>query len=95
MIRVAKERREDLFNTFGRNIGPSHKVQGCSSCQTQQISQKMDSKVVRAASHAGSWYTDKGNQLSKQLETWLNQVPGSLNDIGPLPQPGATMIIAP
>ena len=51
--------------------------------------------VVRAASHAGSWYTDKGNQLSEQLDTWLNQVPQSLDDIGALPRPGATMIIAP
>ena len=36
-----------------------------------------------------------GNELSKQLETWLNLVPQTLVTTGPLPRPGATMIIAP
>lgn len=28
---------------------------------------------VRRALHAGSWYTDSGSELSRQLEFWLNQ----------------------
>ncbi|KAJ8947094.1 hypothetical protein NQ318_002452 [Aromia moschata] len=28
---------------------------------------------LRRALHAGSWYTDSGSELSKQLENWLNQ----------------------
>ncbi|XP_060515748.1 protein MEMO1 isoform X2 [Cylas formicarius] len=28
---------------------------------------------VRRAVHAGSWYTDSGGELSRQLEYWLNQ----------------------
>ncbi|KAF7994169.1 hypothetical protein HCN44_011438 [Aphidius gifuensis] len=28
--------------------------------------------LTRRATHAGSWYSDSGNQLNKQLEGWLN-----------------------
>ncbi|KAL8863898.1 MAG: hypothetical protein Q9198_010245 [Flavoplaca austrocitrina] len=51
--------------------------------------------TTREASHAGSWYTDDGPTLSKQLQSWLDAVPSSINDISPIPQPGARIIIAP
>jgi AmmeMemoRadiSam system protein B len=34
----------------------------------------MLARAVRKASHAGSWYTENGSALSKQLEGWLNAV---------------------
>ncbi|EEH40092.1 DUF52 domain-containing protein [Paracoccidioides lutzii Pb01] len=49
----------------------------------------------REATHAGSWYSDHEPTLSKQLDQWLAQVPDELPDIGPLPIPGARIIIAP
>jgi len=51
--------------------------------------------VKREASHAGSWYSDQGPTLSKQLDGWLSQVPQSIDGVGSIPQPGARMIIAP
>lgn len=51
--------------------------------------------VTRAASHAGSWYSDHGPTLSKQLDGWLNQVDSTIEGIGNIPQPGARAIIAP
>ncbi|PNS21799.1 AmmeMemoRadiSam system protein B [Sphaceloma murrayae] len=60
---------------------------------------------VRQASHAGSWYTSSGHQLSSQLEGWLNDVKKPVKGIGSasatsvkhdtLPVPGARIIIAP
>lgn len=38
--------------------------------------------VTRKASHAGSWYTDNGPQLSRQLDGWLDAVPSSTTPIG-------------
>ena len=61
-------------------------------------------QVTREASHAGSWYTSNGNQLSSQLDAWLAAVKPPLECIGPqsqgqsvseLPVPGARVIIAP
>ncbi|MCJ1365025.1 hypothetical protein MMC16_004144 [Acarospora aff. strigata] len=49
----------------------------------------------RPATHAGSWYSDDGPTLSKQLDQWLDQVPDTIDGIGPIPQPGARIIIAP
>jgi predicted class III extradiol MEMO1 family dioxygenase len=60
--------------------------------------------VTRRASHAGSWYTDDGQQLSQQLDGWLDAVPGSTTPIGAassqqgqvaIPTPDARAIIAP
>ncbi|MCJ1467702.1 hypothetical protein MMC07_006327 [Pseudocyphellaria aurata] len=51
--------------------------------------------VTRTASHAGSWYSDHGPTLSKQLDGWLNQVDSTIEGIGNIPQPGARAIIAP
>ncbi|PVI03327.1 UPF0103-domain-containing protein [Periconia macrospinosa] len=59
---------------------------------------------VREASHAGSWYTDDGRQLQRQLDKWLDQVPSSIRPIGTMssqegefspPVPNARAIIAP
>lgn len=51
--------------------------------------------AARDASHAGSWYSNNGSTLSRQLDDWLRQVPNELPGIGPLPIPGARVIIAP
>ena len=51
--------------------------------------------TYRKASHAGSWYTAHGPSLSKQLEAWLNQVDHDIARVGPVPRPGARVIIAP
>ncbi|KAF2834281.1 UPF0103-domain-containing protein [Patellaria atrata CBS 101060] len=59
---------------------------------------------TRAASHAGSWYTDNGSQLDVQLDHWLQQVPAKAKGIGAdsskepefdIPPSGARAIIAP
>ncbi|KAH9822885.1 hypothetical protein Tdes44962_MAKER00713 [Teratosphaeria destructans] len=64
----------------------------------------MARQVVRDPSHAGSWYTSNGAQLSSQLEGWLEAVKKPLTCIGPrsegenlaaLPVPGARVVIAP
>ncbi|KAJ5676244.1 UPF0103/Mediator of ErbB2-driven cell motility (Memo-related) [Penicillium macrosclerotiorum] len=49
----------------------------------------------RKAFHAGSWYSDSSRTLTRQLDGWLAQVPGSLDKVGSLPVPGARVIIAP
>lgn len=60
--------------------------------------------VTRKASHAGSWYTDKGQLLSQQLDAWLEAVPAFTTPIGSassqrgqvsIPTPNARAIIAP
>jgi len=51
--------------------------------------------TIRAASHAGSWYTDHGPTLEHQLDEWLNNVDRSIDGIGQIPQSGARVIIAP
>ncbi|KAL8760056.1 MAG: hypothetical protein Q9184_003438 [Pyrenodesmia sp. 2 TL-2023] len=51
--------------------------------------------TTREASHAGSWYTDDGPTLSRQLQSWLDAVPSSIPGVGSIPKPGARVIIAP
>ncbi|MCJ1237650.1 hypothetical protein MMC14_005637 [Varicellaria rhodocarpa] len=51
--------------------------------------------AIREASHAGSWYSDDGPTLSRQLDSWLGKVPDHITDVGPIPQSGARVIIAP
>ncbi|KAF1990346.1 UPF0103-domain-containing protein [Aulographum hederae CBS 113979] len=59
---------------------------------------------TRTATHAGSWYTDDKNQLSRELDGWLDQVPSSTKCIGTqsangpnaeIPSTRARAIIAP
>ncbi|KAF2877138.1 MEMO1 family [Massariosphaeria phaeospora] len=59
---------------------------------------------TRAASHAGSWYSDDKQTLSDELDAWLAEVPDSVQGIGQLsatespysyPVPDARAIIAP
>lgn len=38
----------------------------------------MSGKCIRKASHAGSWYTEDGNLLNRELETWLGRAETSL-----------------
>lgn len=49
----------------------------------------------REASHAGSWYSDDGPTLSRQLDRYLDQVPNEIEGLGQLPVPGARIIIGP
>jgi predicted class III extradiol MEMO1 family dioxygenase len=49
---------------------------------------------TREASHAGSWYEDDAEELSSQLDEFLDRVPATL-DGSSLPIPGARVIIAP
>ncbi|KAI9785439.1 MAG: hypothetical protein M1816_000409 [Peltula sp. TS41687] len=51
--------------------------------------------TTRSASHAGSWYSASKATLSSQLDQWLDQVPSSIEGVGPLPVSGARIIIAP
>lgn len=51
--------------------------------------------TIRAASHAGSWYSDHEPTLSNQLDGWLSQVGETVEGVGTVPQPGARVIIAP
>ncbi|KAJ1990166.1 hypothetical protein EDC05_004222 [Coemansia umbellata] len=56
---------------------------------------------IREATHAGSWYTDNGEQLNNQLQTWLDSVPAAVSEIEPegaictVPVRGARAIIGP
>ncbi|KAJ1788123.1 hypothetical protein LPJ59_005591 [Coemansia sp. RSA 2399] len=56
---------------------------------------------VREATHAGSWYSDDGAQLDRELQSWLDDVPGYVREIEPegahcqAPVPGARAIIGP
>ncbi|KAJ4000964.1 MEMO1 family [Lentinula boryana] len=47
---------------------------------------------VRSASHAGSWYTDDGDELANELSGWLNKVQGT---DPPYPIAGCKAVIAP
>lgn len=49
----------------------------------------------REASHAGSWYSGDGPTLSRELDRYLAQVPDEIEGLGPLPVPGARVIIGP
>ncbi|KAK4937807.1 hypothetical protein LTR10_021610 [Elasticomyces elasticus] len=52
---------------------------------------------VREASHAGSWYSDNGQQLASQLDHWMSKVPQRdvLPGVDALPLPGARVVISP
>lgn len=52
---------------------------------------------VREASHAGSWYSDNGQQLASQLDHWLSKIPEKdvLRGVDSLPLPGARAVISP
>lgn len=50
---------------------------------------------AREASHAGSWYSDDEETLTRQLDHWLSRVPDEIEGVGNLPVPGARIIIAP
>ncbi|KAK4153369.1 protein MEMO1 [Chaetomidium leptoderma] len=49
---------------------------------------------TREASHAGSWYEEDAEELSSQLDEFLDRVPASVDD-NVFPIPGARVIIAP
>lgn len=49
----------------------------------------------REASHAGSWYSGNGRQLSQQLDEWLDQVPSQALPNGNLPLANARVVISP
>ncbi|CAG8613029.1 16573_t:CDS:2, partial [Cetraspora pellucida] len=51
--------------------------------------------MSRKAYHAGSWYTDNGPRLNKELSQWLENVPTLTEDNVPIPVPGARAIIVP
>ncbi|KAJ2504356.1 hypothetical protein IWW47_002564 [Coemansia sp. RSA 2052] len=58
--------------------------------------------TVRKASHAGSWYTDDGEQLNEELESWLEAVPATVSavaaateTVSPVPVSGVRAIIGP
>jgi AmmeMemoRadiSam system protein B len=38
------------------------------------VHKDMSNSHVRRASHAGSWYSDSGRDLNRQLDAWLSQV---------------------
>jgi predicted class III extradiol MEMO1 family dioxygenase len=57
---------------------------------------------VRAATHAGSWYSDDAAELDRELAGYLARVPALVRGIGaapgapePVPVAGARAIIAP
>ena len=50
--------------------------------------------ATREASHAGSWYEGDPEELSTQLDDFLDQVPATL-DGAELPIDNARVIIAP
>ncbi|KAJ1721807.1 hypothetical protein LPJ53_003720 [Coemansia erecta] len=55
--------------------------------------------TIREATHAGSWYTDNPTELDRELQRWLNSVPGTVAEIEPsgqqttVPVPGAVRAI--
>ncbi|RGB40567.1 cell motility mediator [Rhizophagus diaphanus] len=51
--------------------------------------------MSRSAYHAGSWYSEQGPRLNKELTQWLDEVPPTTVDGVPIPVPGARAIIAP
>ncbi|KAI1378817.1 UPF0103-domain-containing protein [Hypoxylon crocopeplum] len=54
----------------------------------------MKLKGTREASHADSWYEGHPETLSSQLDSFLNDVPSSIDGTD-LPIPGAKVVIAP
>ncbi|KAJ2785222.1 hypothetical protein H4R18_000673 [Coemansia javaensis] len=55
----------------------------------------------RQATHAGSWYSSDGATLDRELQGWLDRVPGTVDEVVPaggtcaVPVGGARAIIAP
>ncbi|ORX72299.1 UPF0103-domain-containing protein [Linderina pennispora] len=47
----------------------------------------------RKATHAGSWYTESGDRLDRELQGWLNIVPAAVEEI--VPAGGTRAIIGP
>lgn len=54
----------------------------------------MPQSGTREATHAGSWYEDDAEDLSRQLDGWLDDVPATIGD-KELPISKARVIIAP
>lgn len=54
----------------------------------------MPQQGTREATHAGSWYEDDAEDLSRQLDGWVDDVPTTIGD-KELPIPKARVIIAP
>lgn len=54
----------------------------------------MAPKDTRPLSKAGSWYTGDPDELDKELDKFLSEVPNQIDGNG-LPVPGARVIIAP
>lgn len=54
----------------------------------------MSQALKRSATHAGSWYSGDATTLSNELDTWLSNVPSSV-DGKQIPQRGGRVIIAP
>ncbi|RYP24426.1 hypothetical protein DL767_008596 [Monosporascus sp. MG133] len=59
-----------------------------------RLIQKMKQRGTREASHAYSWYDGDPTSLSRQLESFLEEVPDTINNSN-LPIPGARVVIAP
>ncbi|CAG8536965.1 7641_t:CDS:2 [Acaulospora morrowiae] len=51
--------------------------------------------MLRNATHSGSWYSNQGSKLNKELDQWLGRVPPHIEEGLPTPVPGARAIIAP
>jgi predicted class III extradiol MEMO1 family dioxygenase len=51
--------------------------------------------TTRRPTHAGSWYEDDRAILKAELDGWLAAVPKEIEGLGPLPVPGARIIIGP
>lgn len=59
-----------------------------------RLDSTMPRSGTREATHAGSWYEDDADVLSRQLDGWLEDVPNTIGD-KELPIPKARVIIAP
>lgn len=68
------------------------------------VANMLKQEVIRAPSHAGSWYSSSKSQLNSQLQGWLDDVKTPIECIGPksqgetvsqVPAQSARIIIAP
>ena len=59
------------------------------------LTTKTMAAATRHASHAGSWYSADKATLQSELDAWTHTVPDSIQGLGPVPQLGARVIIAP
>ncbi|KAF9069072.1 MEMO1 family [Rhodocollybia butyracea] len=73
---------------------PVHPVKMIRSfnCYCHSFMSRAKRQDVRLASHAGSWYTDDGDQLAAELSGWLDKVERIDN---PYPIIGCKAVIAP